>query len=341
MNVSFVLDTSGSMAGVPMAMMKESCKTIAGQLKVGDTVSMVEWDVDNTWTLAGYPVTGPDDAIVLNAIEALTPDGGTNLNGGLVSGYELAQQVFDSSKVNRLVLISDGIANAGVTNIELIAENAALGGSDGIYLVGVGVNEGASYNDKLMNEVTDAGKGASVYIPNEAEAWKIFGDGGFENTMAIAGRNVQVELTMPPGFEIVKFSGEEYSSDPTEVEPQHIAPNDAMVFHQQIHTCAPELIDDESEITVVATWEDPWTFEKKQVSQTWTFAELIGADQALLLKGAAVLAYADALLIYRDVNSATAKAAAIEAALDAIALAQLALPADKDLAEIRLVLETL
>jgi Ca-activated chloride channel homolog len=341
LNLSFVLDTSGSMAGVPIEMMKESCKTIAGQLRDGDTVSMVEWDDDHVWTLAGYPVTGPNDAILLNAIEALTPDGGTNLHGGLVSGYELAQQVFDSSKVNRLVLISDGWANAGVTNIELIAENAALAGADGIYLVGVGVNKGASYNDKLMNEVTDAGKGASVYIPNEAEAWKIFGESGFENVMAIAGRNVQVQLTMPPGFEFVKFSGEEYSSDPDEVEPQHIAPNDAMVFHQQIRTCAPELIDDESEITVVATWEDPWTFEEKKVAQTWTFAELLGADQALLLKGAAVLAYADALLVYRDVNSATAKANAIEAALDAIALAQLALPADKDLAEIKLVLDTL
>ena len=48
------------------------------------------------------------------------------------------------------------------SNISLIAANAEYGGSDGIYLVGVGVG-GGSYNDELMDEVTDAGKGAAVF----------------------------------------------------------------------------------------------------------------------------------------------------------------------------------
>ncbi|MCA9696140.1 MAG: VWA domain-containing protein, partial [Myxococcales bacterium] len=216
MNVTLVLDTSGSMAGAPINLLKESCRAIAAQLRQGDTVSMVEWDTQNTWTLAGYPVSGPDDPMLLQKINAVTAGGGTDLNGGLTSGYELAQSVFDANMLNRLVLISDGGANAGVTDIAIIADNAAYGGSDGIYLVGVGVDDDSSYNDELMDVVTDAGKGASVFVPSNDEAWKVFGD-DFEATMAIAARNVQVELTMPPGFEIVKFSGEEFSGDPKEV----------------------------------------------------------------------------------------------------------------------------
>ena len=150
-----------------------------------------------------------------------------------------------------------------------------------------------------MNEVTDAGKGASLFVTDPDEAWKAFG-ADFENTMAIAGRDVQVELTLPPGFEIVKFSGEEYSGDPKEIDPQHIAPNDAMVFHQQIETCAPELVDDATPITVTANWEDPWSFETKQISQTWTYAELAAMDQSLLLKGAAILAYAESLRAFQQ-----------------------------------------
>src|SRR5690606_26294835 len=198
----------------------------------------------------------------------------------------------------------------------------------------------ATYNDDLMNDVTDAGKGASVFIPDADEAWKVFGD-NFENTIAIAGRDVQVELTMPPGFEIVKFSGEEFSSDPTEVEPQHIAPNDSMVFHQQVRTCAPELVSDDAEITVVASWEDPWTFESKMVSQTWTYAELVGADQGLLLKGAAIFAYAESLKTYREASLNADKEAALAPALDALARAQAALPGDADLEEIALILAEL
>ncbi|WP_181234537.1 vWA domain-containing protein [Enhygromyxa salina] len=340
MNLVLALDTSGSMNGEPMNLLKETCRAIAANLAFGDTVSIVEWDTENVWTLAGYPVTGPNDAVLSEKIEELAAGGGTDLNGGLVSGYELAQQTYDINMLNRIVLISDGGANAGVTDIDLIAENAAFGGSDGIYMVGVGVAKDSNYNDKLMNDVTDAGKGASVFVPNDAEAWSVFGD-NFENTMAIAGRNVQVELTMPPGFEIVKFSGEEFSSDPKEVEPQHLAPNDAMVFHQQIETCAPELVDDEAEITVVATWEDPWTFESKQIMQSWTFGDLAGMDQGLLLKGAAVLAYAESLKAYQKAQNDAQKTAALSAAFAAISPAQAARPNDDDLLEIAMILAQL
>ncbi|WP_146156168.1 vWA domain-containing protein [Enhygromyxa salina] len=340
MNVTLVLDTSGSMAGEPMNLLKESCRAIAAQLQEGDVVSIVEWDTENVWSLAGYAVSGPDDALLLEKIEDLSYGGGTDLNGGLVSGYELAQQVYDINMLNRVVLISDGGANAGVTDLELIAENAVYGGSDGIYLVGVGVAKNSNYNDELMDTVTDAGKGASVFLPDDEEIWEVFGT-NFENTMVVAGREVQVELTMPPGFEIVKFSGEGFSDDPQEVDPQHIAPNDTMVFYQDVETCAPELIDDAAEITVLATWEDPWTFEAKQVEQTWTFAELTGMDQSQLLKGAAIVAYAESLKAYQKAFNDDQKTAALSAAFAAMAPAQAALPNDEDLLEIAMILAQL
>ncbi|HFE46581.1 MAG TPA: VWA domain-containing protein, partial [Nannocystis exedens] len=243
MNITLVLDESGSMSGSPMEMQKETCRALAAQLKSGDIVSMVGWDTENAIKLAGYAVTGPNDAMLLSKIEALEPGGGTDLHGGLVAGYQLAEASFDPDRINRVVLISDGGANAGVTDKDIIAEAAGDQDEDGIYLVGVGVGSYADtgYNDQLMDTVTDIGKGASVFIPNKKEAWKIFGD-DFVNTMSVALRDVQVRLDMPPGFEIVKFSGEEYSDDPSEIEPQHLAPNDAMVFHQTIATCAPELV---------------------------------------------------------------------------------------------------
>jgi Ca-activated chloride channel family protein len=340
MNVTLVLDTSGSMAGEPMNMLKETCRVIAANLQSGDLVSMVEWDTENVWTLAGYAVSGPNDPLLLDKIEELAAGGGTDLNGGLTSGYQLAQENYDIDMLNRLVLISDGGANAGVTDVNLIAENAAFGGSDGIYLVGVGVAKGSAYNGELIDVVTDAGKGASIFVTDAAEAARVFGD-DFENVMAIAGRDVQVELTMPPGFEIVKFSGEEFSGDPQEVEPQHISPNDAMVFHQQIETCAPEIIDDSSMITVTASWDDPWTFEAKQAEQTWSFAELTAMDQALLLKGAAILAYAEALKVYKQAASDAQKTAALAGVFEMLAPAQVALPNNEDLLEIAMILAQL
>ncbi|MCA9691830.1 MAG: VWA domain-containing protein [Myxococcales bacterium] len=338
MNVTLVLDESGSMDGEPMAMLKESCRAIAASLKVGDTVSVVTWDVDNAVRLAGYQVSGPDDATLLNVINALEAGGGTDLNGGLTAGYELATQVYDPARINRIVLISDGGANVGVTSADLIAEKAGANDADGIYMVGVGVGAPDEYNDALMDTVTDLGKGAAVFIPDADEAWKIFHE-RFVNTMAVAVRDVQVELTMPPGFSIVRFSGEEFSADPTEIEPQHLAPNDAMVFHQQIETCAPELVTEKSEIKVVARYKDAITFESASVEQTITFGDLLGVASPNLRKGAAVFAYAEALRARRDATADQADK--LDEALDALKAAEDALAGDIELAEIRAVLESL
>jgi len=337
MNVTLVLDESGSMSGTAINMLKATSEVIAGSLKEGDVVSVVTWDTSNATVLDSHAVSGADDSILLSAINGMAAGGGTDLNGGLQAGYAMAQKNYSSDRINRIVLVSDGGANAGVTDINLISEAAGASGEDGIYMVGVGVEEAGSYNDELMDEVTDAGKGASVFIPDEDEAEKIFGD-RFVEVMDVAARDVQVRLDLPPGFEIVKFSGEEYSGDPSEVEPQHIAPNDSVVFHQTLHTCAPEAVSDDTEITVTARYQHPVTFAEAEVSRDFTVAELADADAALLAKGAAVYAYAEALkVVGRAENDRELLGVALSALEDAEALR----PSDPDLVEIREVIEAL
>lgn len=339
LNLTFVLDTSGSMSGQPIDLSREVCRTIASQLREGDVVSMVTWNTENAVVLSGHAVSGPDDPDLVAAIDGMEAGGGTDLHAGLVAGYELASAAHEPGVLSRVILISDGGANTGVTDIDVIAGNAGANDEDGIYMVGVGVGDPNTYNDALMDDVTDAGKGASVFVAEPADAVRVFDD-AFLSTLAVAARDVQVQLDLPPGFEIVRFSGEEYSSDPAEVEPQHLAPNDAMVFHQQIHTCAPELVADDTEITVTARFKDAITFEQREVSRTATFAELLAGDPALARKGAAVFAYAEALKVARD-GTPEDRAAAVTGALASVALAEAALPDDADLAEIRRVLEAL
>ncbi|MCY0994307.1 VWA domain-containing protein [Nannocystis sp. ILAH1] len=336
MNVTLVLDESGSMSGAPMELQQEVCRTIAGSLRAGDIVSAVGWDTVNAVKLTKYKVTKANDPELVALCDALEPGGGTDLNGGLTAGYELAHAQFDATRINRVVLISDGGANAGVTDIDIISNGAGSQDKDGIYLVGVGVGTPDTYNDELMDTVTDVGRGASLFIPSVAEAHKMFGE-RFVQTMAVAVRDVRVRLDMPPGFSIVKFSGEEYSADPAEVEPQHLAPNDAMVFHQTVATCAPALVDEAAEFKVAVRWKDPITFEDRETEVTKKIQESVAAESPLLKKGAAVFAYAEGLKAYREAP----EAATLAPALAALAVAEAALPGDPDLAEIRTVLETL
>ena len=335
MNLTLVLDESGSMGGVAMSLQQETCRVIASSLRAGDVLSMVGWDTSNAVKLAGHEVVGPDDPAVLTACNALAAGGGTDLHGGLVAGYDLAQQSYDPERINRIVLVSDGGANAGITDEELIGQHAGGQDQEGIYMVGVGVGL-AGYNDQLMDHVTDVGKGASVFIDSDAEAQKVFGD-RFVSTMAVAARDVQVQLDLPPGFEIVRFSGEEFSDVPEEIEPQHLAPDDTMVFHQTLATCAPDLAGEDAEVTVTVRWRDPVDFGEHELSQTVTFGELLAQDDPLLLKGAAVFEYADGLRQLRD----EADTSSLGVARQAIERAQAALPGDTDLAEMLQVLQAL
>lgn len=335
MNITLVLDESGSMSGLPMELEKESARALAASLRAGDKVSMVTWDTQNAVLLGGYAVTGPNDATLLAKIEGLEAGGGTDLHGGLVAGYQLAQQTYDESRINRIVLMSDGGANVGITDEELIGMHAQDSDAEGIYMVGVGVGE-SNYNDLLMDTVTDLGKGASVFIPDADEAWEVFGE-DFVNTMSVAARDVQVRIDLPPGFKFITFSGEEMSEDPEEIEPQHLAPNDSMVFHQTISSCAPELLDDASDFTVTVTYKDVLTFEEHQVQGTYKFSELVATQSPQLHKGRAMLAYTDALKAHKDGDGA----AEVALALALIDEAENYIQDDPDLEEIRAVLDAL
>jgi Ca-activated chloride channel family protein len=340
MNITLVLDTSGSMAGSAIDLLKVVSRRILAQLLEGDIISIVTWESSSATILSGHHITEPSDPDVLRIINRLEAGGGTDLHGGLMAGYARAGENYDASMLNRIVLVSDGGANLGITDAATIAEHAGAPEEDGIYMVGVGVGGASGYNDQLMDDVTDGGKGASVFIPDEAEARRVFNE-RFVSTFAVAARNVEIELELPAGFDIVRFSGEEMSTVRDEVDPQHLAPSDSMVLLQSIQTCAPDEITGDEEITVTAHYQDPDTFRNRSVTRTLSFSELLDGEVGLLRKGQAVVAYADALKQFRRTTTGPALAAAVESALAAVARAEAELPGDADLDEIRTVLEAL
>ncbi len=290
--VTLVLDTSGSMSGSPIELTRATIKAIAAQLKQGDIVSAVTWNTGNNVVLSGHAVTGPSDPVLVQMADNLHADGGTDLHSGLVAGYQLAEQHFGNDRINRVVLTSDGQANVGVTDETLIGQKADDENKEGIYLVGVGVGDGV--NDTLMDVVTDAGNGAYVYIDSADEAVKMFG-GRFAETMDVAARAVQVKLTTPWYFQMHKFHGEEYSGDPKAVKPQHLAPGDAMVFHQVLRACDVAEIQGSDPMEFAATWVDPFDYGERTTSVSMTIDELLAGQDTALKRGRAIVAYAEAL----------------------------------------------
>jgi Ca-activated chloride channel family protein len=292
----------------------------------------VTWDDSLAVRLDSYRVTGPSDPTIIALADSLTPGGSTNLDAGLNTAYVLADRNFRAGALNRVVLVSDGQANTGVVSEELIAGHAVDAEGEGIYLVGVGTGNG--YNDTLMDTVTDRGKGAYVFIDTAAEAEDQFVDHFYRN-MEIAVKDVRVQLTLPPQLRMEEFHGEEISTDPTEVDPQHLAPNDAMIFHQYLQRC-PGLADLDA-IRVVAEYTEPSSGLRRSDAVDTTVAQLLEGSGTQLYKGNAIVLYAEGLKDIYNALHTTGTAAATEICTGVLAQVRAAadLLRDPEIDEIR------
>ncbi len=297
-SLTFSVDRSGSMDGQPLKNVQATLCQIAGNLRMGDQVSMVTWDDTTSVPLENEIVDGPFDEDLMAVIDDLESGGSTNLHAGLVRAYDLADQAYEPDRLNRVLLMSDGGANTGPTDVDLISSYADDGESEGIYMAGVGTSSTASYYvEYLMNEVTDAGKGAYVYIDTPDEAAHIFGDDErFLTVMEVAARDVRLSVTLPPGYSLDVFHGEEVSPDPQQVEPQHLSPDDAMLYHFLIADCDPASHDGSEVFELSVEWIDPVTGATEVDSVERTLDEMIAAAGVQIVKADAVVAYASALV---------------------------------------------
>jgi Ca-activated chloride channel family protein len=190
-NLTFVVDTSGSMdSDDKIGMVKDAMLVLVDQLDRFDSVAVVEYD--SRARVALNPVAADDTREIEKAIRKLRAGGTTNAEAGLALGYDLADDMFDRDMVNRVVLISDGVANVGETGPEGILERIGERARNGIDLVTIGVGID-TYNDVLLEQLADQGDGWYAYVDSRDEAERLFRDNLTTSLQAVA-RDVKVQV---------------------------------------------------------------------------------------------------------------------------------------------------
>lgn len=303
LNVVFVADVSGSMDGKPASMAKAVMLAVASELRAGDVVSIVSFADGARTALETRPVTGPDDPVLVKAIQDLETAGSTNLDEGLAMGYALARfnnggqagaSTYRSGLyARRVILISDAHTNTGVLDANIIAQNAADGEGEGVYLIGVQTNP--DHNHKLMDKITDLGKGAYIFIDDLSEAKRMFTGRRFEQNLFMAALDVRLNMTLPVGVAVTAFFGEAMSPDPAKVVPQHLGSGDSMVFHQVVATCDGQNLERDDLLEFTVDWRDPHTGVPMVTRGSVPFASLKSCRTRTMVKGRALVMYAEAL----------------------------------------------
>ncbi|HEY3998338.1 MAG TPA: VWA domain-containing protein [Candidatus Xenobia bacterium] len=188
-NLSLVMDRSGSMAGDKLAFCQQAARFLVSHLSADDMFSLVAFDHEVQTPVHPTPVTQKEG--VLRAILGLRPGGSTNLSGGWLQGASFAEQHTLQDGINRVVLLTDGLANAGVTEpASLIRMTGGLA-DKGITTTTIGC--GTDFNEDLLRAMADAGRGNFHFIATPEDAPAIF-HRELSELLAIYAQNLRLRV---------------------------------------------------------------------------------------------------------------------------------------------------
>jgi Ca-activated chloride channel family protein len=199
-----VLDRSGSMQGEKIDYARRALLDLIAGLTERDRLALFSYS-DFVQAHGGLMAVNESNRRTLQtAVQSIHAGGATNLGGGLQAGIELIASAGRPGHPGRVILISDGLANRGVTDPEALARMAAGAAGKEFAVTTIGV--GADFNEFLMTRIADHGAGSYYYLDNPAAFAETF-QREFLTAASTAAAGIRLSLTLPPGVRIVEASG--------------------------------------------------------------------------------------------------------------------------------------
>src|SRR5688500_6648605 len=188
-NVALVLDRSGSMAGQPIAAAHDAARRFASFLGRDDRLTIVGFDGQVETVFGPAPAGDPAAAAAISRLDAR---GSTNLSAGWLKGMQHVQSgLVDGT--NRVVLLTDGQANQGVTDISKLTGMA--GGASAKRVTTTCIGFGAGFNEELLQPMARAGGGNYWFVESNDQMTGIF-ESEIEGLVSLAAQNVEVEISL-------------------------------------------------------------------------------------------------------------------------------------------------
>jgi len=206
LNLALVVDRSGSMADADkLTQVKAALVAFVARLRGDDRVALVTYSETATVDQASRAVG--DGRWLCRAIEAISPGGATNLHAGLMSGLrEVAAHAFAGSS-NRVLLLTDGIANRGECDPERILAETAPFTAEDIDLSTIGVGE--NLDTELLDRLARGGRGLFHFVADPSDVRKVFVQ-EHEALVAPVARRVRLEVDLPPHLSLERVVGHDF-----------------------------------------------------------------------------------------------------------------------------------
>ena len=218
-NLTFLIDISGSMgANGGFEMMKSGLKMLVGKLRPEDRVAIVTYADGTDVRLASTP--GSEKDKIRAVVDSLRCGGCTYGEGGIQLAYEEAKKGFDKSRNNRVILVTDGDFNVGISSPKGLEDFIAKKRESGIFLTVLGVGH-VNYQDANMKKLANAGNGNYAYLDSVLEAKKVMMN-EFGGTLFTVAKDVKLQLEFNPaevkgyrllGYESRRLAAKDFNDD--------------------------------------------------------------------------------------------------------------------------------
>ncbi|MES2570156.1 MAG: VWA domain-containing protein [Verrucomicrobiota bacterium] len=205
MNLALVLDRSGSMAGAKLEKARQAACVALDQLDANDYFSLVTYDNEADVLIPPQRIGSSRERDALKErIDRIRPGGGTAIYAGVKLGAEQLRRHQDRERVNRVILLSDGLANSGPSRTSDLAGLGLKLREEGFSVSTIGV--GDDYNEDLMTALAEASHANYYYVKDAEKLPGIFSD-ELGAARTVLARSIQIRITVPEGVRIREILG--------------------------------------------------------------------------------------------------------------------------------------
>jgi Ca-activated chloride channel homolog len=203
-NLSVVLDRSGSMSGVKLDKAIEAAVQALRRLGPKDIFSVVIFDHEVETIVPAQSASNVE--WIEGRIRGIRARGNTGLFAGVSQGAAEVRKNQSGKFVNRIILLSDGIANVGPSSPEDLGRLGRALLKEDISVTTVGV--GMGYNEDLMTRLAQNSDGNSYFVESGTDIPRIFSS-ELGDVLSVAAKKVRIIIECPKGVRPVRIIGRE------------------------------------------------------------------------------------------------------------------------------------
>ncbi|MGI0119341.1 vWA domain-containing protein [Zooshikella sp. RANM57] len=203
-NIAIVLDKSGSMQGNKIRHAKEAAIMAINQLGAQDVVSVVTYDTTVSVVVPATKVINKNN--IASMVRQIRANGSTALFAGVSKGADELRKFISANRVNRVILLSDGLANVGPQSPSELGQLGASLAKEGISVTTIGL--GLGYNEDLMTQLAGFSDGNHAFVENAQDLAKIF-QSEFGDVLSVIAQEVNIEIRCINGVRPLRILGRE------------------------------------------------------------------------------------------------------------------------------------